>query len=82
MNDADAVFLCDIFSSAREQKGDVSILDLAGKVEKGAEILVIDNMSPLLAYKDAVVIFMGAGDIQKFAASYEELLSHSVKRTN
>ena len=82
LNKADAVFLCDIFSSAREQKGDVSVLDLAGKVEKGAEILVVDNMSPLLAYKDAVVIFMGAGDIQKFAASYEELLSHSVRRTN
>ena len=82
LNDADAVYLCDIFSSAREQQGTVSIRDLADKVEKGAEVLVVDNMSPLLKYSDAVVIFMGAGDVQKFANAYEELLSHSVKRTN
>ena len=82
LSQADAVYLCDIFTSAREQSGDVSIEDLAAKVEKGAEILSLNNVSPLLQYHDAVAIFMGAGDIQKFAQAYEELLSHSVKRVN
>ena len=35
----------------------------------------LDNMSPLLDYHDAVVIFMGAGDIQKYERVYEQLLS-------
>lgn len=82
LGEADAIYLCDIFTSAREQSGTVSIVDLAEKIEKGAEILQLENMSPLLKHRDAVAIFMGAGDIQKFAAAYEELLSHTVKRVN
>lgn len=81
LNGADTVFLCDIFASAREREGKVSIEDLAGKIEKGAEVLKLNNMSPLLHYQDAVAVFMGAGDVQKFEKAYEELLSHSVKRT-
>lgn len=81
LNGADVVFLCDIFASAREREGQVSIEDLAGKIEKGADILKLNNMSPLLSYHDAVAVFMGAGDVQKFEKAYEELLSHSVKRT-
>ena len=82
LNEAAAVFLCDIFTSARENSGTVSIQDLADRVEKGAEVLRVENMSPLLEFSDAVVIFMGAGDVQKFAQAYEELLSHTVKRKN
>lgn len=82
LNGADAIFLCDIYASAREREGAVSIGDLAEKVEKGADILQLNNLSPLLRYHDAVAIFMGAGDVQKFEKVYEDLLSHSVKRTN
>ncbi len=39
-------------------------------------------MSPLLDYKNAVIIFMGAGDIQKYERTYEELLSHLSKKVN
>ena len=38
---------------------------LERKITKGGEVLALDNMSPLLDYHDDVVVFMGAGDIQK-----------------
>ena len=74
---ADSVYLCDIFGSAREEKGEVKIEDLAAKIESGAPILTEDDMSPLLDHHDAVVIFMGAGDVQKFEAAYETILSQT-----
>ncbi|MGB3161404.1 MAG: UDP-N-acetylmuramate--L-alanine ligase [Carnobacterium sp.] len=77
LNLADTVYLCDIFGSAREQKGNVTIDDLAKKIDEGALVLKEDNMSPLLNHHDGVVIFMGAGDVQKFEIAYETLLSHS-----
>lgn len=72
---ADHVYLCDIFGSAREQSGDVKIEDLAQLINKGGQVLKEDNMSPLLDYHNAIVIFMGAGDVQKFEKAYEELLT-------
>ncbi|MDH6364198.1 UDP-N-acetylmuramate--alanine ligase [Enterococcus sp. PF1-24] len=72
---ADHVFLCDIFGSARENQGDVKIEDLGAKIKKGGQVLAEDNVSPLLDYKDAVMVFMGAGDVQKFEQAYEQLLS-------
>ena len=73
---ADTIYLCDIFSSAREKEGNVSVGDLAKKIKKGAEILQIEDMTPLLKHFDSVVIFMGAGDVEKFENAYEELLIH------
>lgn len=80
LNFADTVYLCDIFTSAREKEGDITIEDLAVKIEQGAVVLSEDNVSPLLKHKNAVMIFMGAGDVQKFEQSYEKLLNHSTKR--
>lgn len=80
LNLADTVYLCDIFSSAREKEGNVTIEDLAVKVPKGAEIVSEENLSPLLKHKDAVIIFMGAGDVQKIEFAYETALNHSTKR--
>ncbi len=82
LNNADVVYLTDIFSSARESNGKVSSEDLAKKINKGGEILKLDNMSPLLDYHDAVVVFMGAGDVQKYERAYEELLSHLSLKDN
>ncbi|MHC5373788.1 UDP-N-acetylmuramate--L-alanine ligase [Enterococcus sp. LJL120] len=76
---ADQVFLCDIFGSAREQKGDVKIEDLGAKIEKGGQVIQEDNVSPLLDYHDAVMVFMGAGDVQKFERAYEKLLSETTR---
>lgn len=73
---ADKVYLTDIFSSIREHDGKVSAKDLGEKITKGGEVLALDNMSPLLDYHDDVVVFMGAGDIQKYEYAYEKLLSN------
>lgn len=76
---ADHVYLCDIFGSAREQKGDVKIEDLGNKIEKGGQVIKEDNVSPLLDHENAVIIFMGAGDVQKFEQAYETLLSNTTR---
>lgn len=76
---ADAVYLCDIFGSAREQKGDVKIEDLGNKIQKGGQVIKEDNVSPLLDHEDAVMVFMGAGDVQKFEQAYETLLSNTTR---
>ena len=76
---ADKVYLCDIFGSAREEQGNVKIEDLGAKIKKGGEVIKENNVSPLLDYHDAVVIFMGAGDVKKFEQAYEKLLSSTTK---
>ncbi|MGY3765135.1 UDP-N-acetylmuramate--L-alanine ligase [Vagococcus vulneris] len=76
---ADRIYLCDIFGSARENSGTVKIEDLGAKISKGGEVLKVENLSPLLTYQDAVIIFMGAGDVQKFEIAYEKLLSSTRK---
>nr|WP_157061267.1 UDP-N-acetylmuramate--L-alanine ligase [Liquorilactobacillus aquaticus] len=82
LNMADQVFLTDIFSSIREHGGNVSSADLGNKITKGGSVLKLDNMSPLLDFHDAVVIFMGAGDIQKYEYAYEKLLSNLSYKNN
>ena len=76
---ADHVYLCDIFGSARETTGEVKIETLGEKVVKGGTIIKETNVSPLLDYHDGVMIFMGAGDVQKFQRAYEKLLSTTRK---
>ena len=82
LNLADKVYLTDIFSSARETSGNVSSEDLGAKIVKGGDIIKLDNISPLLDYSNAVVIFMGAGDVQKYEYAYEELLSNLSFKNN
>src|SRR5699024_5161671 len=73
LNEADHIYLCDIFSSARESTGDLTIDDLLVKVNDGKK-LTIDNVANLQQYENSVLIFMGAGDIQKFQTAYEATL--------
>jgi len=68
---ADQVYLCDIFGSARENKGELSIGDLQGKIP-GSGLIQEDNTSILKKHENSVLIFMGAGDIQKFQDAYEK----------
>lgn len=76
LNLADAVYLAEIYGSAREiDHGDVKISDLAEKIEKPAQIITVDNVSPLLNHENAVYVFMGAGDIQKYEYAFEKLLA-------
>lgn len=73
LNLADKVYLCDIFGSARENQGKLSIGDLQEKIP-GAELLAEEDTSPLVKHDNAVILFMGAGDIQKFQVAYEQLI--------
>ncbi|SUN48178.1 UDP-N-acetylmuramate--L-alanine ligase [Streptococcus equi subsp. equi] len=80
LNEADSVYLAPIYGSAREiDKGDVKVEDLAAKVERPAEVISVDNVSPLLDHDNAVYVFMGAGDIQLYERSFEELLANLTK---
>ncbi len=82
LNLADHVYLTDIFSSAREKSGAVSSEDLGAKISKGGEVIKLDNMSALLNYHNAVVVFMGAGDVQKYEREYEKLLNEVTPKDN
>lgn len=72
LNLADDVHLVDIFNSAREQAGEVTIDDLAKKIKGNVEIVSTDHLSPLLNYDDAVILFMGAGDIDQLGHQFEK----------
>ncbi|WP_117170627.1 UDP-N-acetylmuramate--L-alanine ligase [Paraliobacillus sediminis] len=70
---ADHVYLCDIFGSAREGTGKLTIEDLQALITN-SELLDIENTEVLKQYQDGVLVFMGAGDIQKFQDVYENKL--------
>ena len=80
---ADEVYVCDIFGSARETSGDVSAEDVVALItDKKASVLKMENISPLLQYESDVVVFMGAGDVQKFEFAYATLLSETLPNVN
>ena len=82
MNQADAVYLAQIYGSAREvDHGDVKVEDLKQKLSNVQRLLQL-RMFLLLDHDNAVYVFMGAGDIQTYEYSFERLLSsltHSVQ---
>lgn len=65
------MYLCDIFGSAREETGKLTINDLLKLIQNG-KVLELSKTEVLSEFNDSVLIFMGAGDIQKFQAAYEE----------
>ncbi|TMN21199.1 UDP-N-acetylmuramate--L-alanine ligase [Lentibacillus cibarius] len=73
LNLADVVYLCDIFGSAREESGKLTIQDLQELID-GSSILDLSNTEVLLDTTASVLLFMGAGDIQKFQEAYEKQL--------
>lgn len=73
LNPADCVYLCDIFGSARENAGELTIQDLSDLIP-GSRILRAENVKELSTHKDAVFLFMGAGDIGKFQAAFEDVI--------
>ncbi|QHT62557.1 UDP-N-acetylmuramate--L-alanine ligase [Paenibacillus lycopersici] len=67
LRDADDIFLCPVFGSARENAGSVSIGDLRNRIPNAQ--LISDNITTdLNPYNDSILVFMGAGDIQKYQA--------------
>ena len=76
LSNADSVYLCDIFSSAREKQGNLSINDLANLIE-GSKVLQTDEVEKLKEHTEAVFLFMGAGDVHKYQEAFENLLKNS-----
>ncbi|SER95040.1 UDP-N-acetylmuramate--L-alanine ligase [Gracilibacillus ureilyticus] len=74
LSQADFVYLCDIFGSAREKESDLTINDLQVLISE-SEILDLQKIDVLKEHKDSVLVFMGAGDIQKYQKAYEEVLN-------
>ncbi|WP_078555528.1 UDP-N-acetylmuramate--L-alanine ligase [Bacillus alkalicellulosilyticus] len=70
LNQADKVYLCDIFGSAREYDGNLSIQDLQSLIPE-SELISEADMNRVAQHKNGVLLFMGAGDIQKFQQAYE-----------
>ncbi|QHW36945.1 UDP-N-acetylmuramate--L-alanine ligase [Staphylococcus ursi] len=71
LNLADQTYLCDIFGSIRENQGELSINDLL-KLVDGAYLIDEDSVEQLQRHDNAVLLFMGAGDIQKILKAYME----------
>ncbi|WP_188206461.1 UDP-N-acetylmuramate--L-alanine ligase [Alkalibacillus aidingensis] len=72
LSKADYVYLCDIFGSAREKDGNLSISDLQEKI-KGSKLLPEGDTELLKTHDHSVILFMGAGDIQKYQEAFKAL---------
>ena len=73
LSKADQTFVTPIFGSIRENTGHVSSADLEQLIP-GSEDIDMQTMNKLLNYHHAVVVFMGAGDIEKYEDEYARLL--------
>ncbi|CAD2073351.1 UDP-N-acetylmuramate--L-alanine ligase [Jeotgalicoccus coquinae] len=71
---SDKAYIVDIFGSAREESGTLSSKDLVDLIP-GAELMTEADLERLDKHADGVIIFMGAGDIQKYEKRFTELLS-------
>lgn len=71
---SDEVFLCDIFASAREKGGRLTVHDLLAKLP-AAQLISVETIHHLHRFEDAVLLFMGAGDIQKLQYALEQSVS-------
>lgn len=74
LSEADAVYICDIFSSAREKAGGLTIDELIKKIPN-AQHLQLESVEALEKHGSAVYLFMGAGDVQKYLNAYKEFLN-------
>ncbi|MGG2056072.1 UDP-N-acetylmuramate--L-alanine ligase [Lysinibacillus pakistanensis] len=73
---ADTAYLCDIFGSARETQGALSIHDLASLIE-GSAVITTEGIEVLTKHEGAVFLFMGAGDVHKFQDAFENVLKNN-----
>src|SRR5699024_11124108 len=66
---ADEVYLCDIFGSARESEKKLTIEDLQELIPN-SELITLETTNKLQENSEGVLVFMGAGDIQKYQEAY------------
>ena len=76
LSKADHVFLCEIFGSIRENTGELTIQDLINRID-GSALIDENSIDVLEKFDNAVILFMGAGDIQKIQRAYEEKIDMS-----
>lgn len=69
LNLSDQTYLCDIFGSIREERGELTIQNLLDLVDNG-QLISEANVDILKKHDDAVLLFMGAGDIQNVLKAY------------
>ncbi|TVT29748.1 UDP-N-acetylmuramate--L-alanine ligase [Salinicoccus cyprini] len=72
---SDKAYIVDIFGSARENEGELSSRDLVDLIPDAELLDESDDIARLNTHEGAVIIFMGAGDIQKYEKRFTELLS-------
>lgn len=70
---ADKLYVTPIFGSIRENAGNISSADLE-KLVPNSEGIDLDSMTKLLNHENAVFVFMGAGDIEKYEDQFKALL--------
>lgn len=73
LSKADRVCLCEIFGSIRENTGELTIQDLIERID-GSSLIDENSIDILKEFDNAVILFMGAGDIQKLLKAYLEKL--------
>jgi len=69
---ADHVYLTEIFGSAREVKSEIDI-SLILDDNADFELLTFEAVKTLKKYQNGVLVFMGAGDIEKYEHAYINL---------
>lgn len=72
---ADRVFVTPVFGSIRENAGQVSAQDLIDRIPQ-ASLINLNSIDQLLTLHQAVVVFMGAGDVEKYEDAYKQALSN------
>lgn len=75
LNGADKVYLCDIFGSAREKQGGLTIHDLIACCNDATHLT--EDVTVLQQHAGAVYLFMGAGDVTKYQQAFEALLQNT-----
>ena len=69
---ADHVYLTEIFGSARESASEVDI-NLILDDNRDFELITVADVGKLKQYENGVLVFMGAGDIEKYEHAYVNL---------
>ncbi|MBF0713178.1 UDP-N-acetylmuramate--L-alanine ligase [Gemella sp. GH3] len=72
LRNADKVYLYSIFGSAREKTGNVTIEDLQKAIGNAEVIEGADGIKKLSVLDNHVILFMGAGDINKYQQKFLE----------
>ncbi|MBM6009789.1 UDP-N-acetylmuramate--L-alanine ligase, partial [Staphylococcus epidermidis] len=67
------IFHIKILGSIRENTGDLTIEDLINRID-GSTLIDENSIDVLEKFDNAVILFMGAGDIQKLLKAYFEKL--------